>query len=317
LSYERPRSYKKSAKLKLPLDAVSLAEVHPIFFHIGSLIIPSYGAMAALGVLAALFLAQRTARTAGVDPAKVWNLCVLSLCAALAAQRLLLVAFNWSAIRLHPQWALALAMVHHPLVAAVGVLAGGGVATAYVQARKMPPFATADVLAAPLAVGLACEQIGALLAGSGYGTESNAPWAVTYTSPAAALWSGTPLGVPLHPVQAYAALALLTLAIVLLALLPVRRREGDIAGICLMGMGVAIYITELWRDLEGRGQLLNGALDGPQVAAVGMVILGAWKLRERRAPRGPRRRVLVAGAEARLSGGSPDPPKFSNGAAHE
>jgi len=121
-----------------------------------------------------------------------------------------------------------------------------------------------------------------LLAGSGYGTETSVPWAVTYTSPEAALWSGTPLGVPLHPVQAYAALALLTLAVLLLVWLPARRREGDIAGLCLMGLGTAIYITETWRDLEGRGLILNGALDGPQVAAVAMVLMGAWKLKELR-----------------------------------
>ncbi len=34
-------------------------------------------------------------------------------------------------------------------------------------------------------------------------------WAVIYTSPLAARWSGTPLGIPLHPVQGYAALAFL------------------------------------------------------------------------------------------------------------
>jgi phosphatidylglycerol:prolipoprotein diacylglycerol transferase len=260
-----------------------LTQVHPVLFHIGSLIIPSYGAMAAVGVLVAIFMAQRTARMAGVDAAKLWNLCVISLCAALVAERLVLIVANWSAIRSHPEWTLALAMVHHPLMAAVGVLAGGGAATFYVQIRKLPPYATADALAAPLTLGLACEQVGALLAGSGYGTESTTPLAVTYSSPAAALWSGTPLGVPLHPVQAYAALAYLTLGTLLLVWLPARRREGDIAGLCLMGMGAAIYLTELWRAPEGRGALLNGALDGPQIAAALMVLLGAWILRERSA----------------------------------
>jgi phosphatidylglycerol---prolipoprotein diacylglyceryl transferase len=256
--------------------------VHPVLFHIGSLIIPSYGAMAAFGALVALFTAQRTARMAGVDAAKLWNLCILSLCAALVAERLLLVAANWSAIRLHPQWALGLAMVHHPLVAGIGVLAAAGSAALYIRLRNMPALAAADALAAPIALGLACEQVGALLAGSGYGTETTIPWAVTYQSPAAALWSGTPLGVPLHPVQAYAALAYLTLATLLLVWLPGRRREGDIAGVCLMGMGAAIYLTELWRDPEGRGELLNGAVDGPQIAAVAMVIVGAWILLERK-----------------------------------
>lgn len=238
--------------------------------------------MAAIGSLVALFMAQRTARVAGVDAARLWNLCIVSLCAALLSERLLLVAVNWSAIRLHPQWTLGLAMVHHPLVAGIGMLAAAGTAALYIRLRNMPALATADALAAPIALGLACEQIGALLAGSGYGTEAAVPWAVTYQSPVAALWSGTPLGIPLHPVQAYAAVAFLTLATLLLVWLPGRRRQGDIAGVCLMGMGAAIYLTELWRDPVGRGEILSGALDGPQIAAVAMVIVGAWILLERK-----------------------------------
>ena len=38
--------------------------------------------------------------------------------------------------------------------------------------------------------------------------------------------------------------------------LPLERRTGDVAGLWLMGAGVAIYFTELWRDPEGRGSLL-------------------------------------------------------------
>ena len=110
-------------------------------------------------------------------------------------------------------WVLALAMVHHPLLSAVGALAGTGSAALFAWRQKMSFRKTADVLAAPLALGLAFEQIGALLAGSGYGTETTVRWAVTYSNPMAAIWSGTPLGIPLHPVQAYAALAFLTLAI--------------------------------------------------------------------------------------------------------
>jgi phosphatidylglycerol---prolipoprotein diacylglyceryl transferase len=258
--------------------------VHPVLFHIGRVLIPSYGAVTAFGVLFALFLAQRTARIARVDPVKIWNLCVLSICAALAAARLLLVAVNWSVLRLHPAWVLGLAMVHHPLLAGTGALAGGGCAAWYARLSKLPFAATADALAAPLALGLAFEQAGALLAGSGYGVAApfNAAWAVTYTSPLAALWSGTPLGVPLHPVQLYAAMAFFALAALLYLWLPRERRKGDVAGLGLMGAGVAIYVTELWRDLEGRGSVLRGALDGPQIAAIAMVLGSAVVLHERK-----------------------------------
>ena len=93
-----------------------LTQVYPVLFHIGAILIPSYGALAALGVLLALFLAQRTARIAGVNAGKIWNLCVLALFAAIIAQRLLLVVVNWSDLRHHPSWMLGLGMIHHPLV---------------------------------------------------------------------------------------------------------------------------------------------------------------------------------------------------------
>jgi phosphatidylglycerol---prolipoprotein diacylglyceryl transferase len=258
--------------------------VHPVLFHIGSILIPAFGVLSALGVLLGLLLAQRTAGIAGLNAGRVWNLCVVGLFSALVMQRLLLVLLNWRELRLHPQWLLALSMVHHPLVTGAGALAGAGAAALYARRNQMLLAATADALAAPLSLGLACEQIGALFAGSSYGTDTNVAWAVTYTDPLVARWSGTPLGVPLHPVQAYAAMAFLILSLLLLVLLPVRKQQGDVAGIWFLGAGVAIFITELWRDTEGRGALLHGAIDGPQAAAILLVLAGAIILRERKRP---------------------------------
>jgi phosphatidylglycerol:prolipoprotein diacylglycerol transferase len=261
-----------------------LTLVHPVLFHLGSILIPSYGAVTALGVLLALFLAQRTAHTTGLDPSKIWNLCVLALFAALAGSRLLLVALNWSDLRLHPSWMLTLAMIHHPLLGACGALAAAGSAVLYGRGQRLPLMSTADALAAPVALGIAFEQFGALLAGTGYGTETAARWAITYTDLLAALWSGAPLGVTLHPVQAYAALGFLTLSICLLLWLPYRRQPGDAAGLLLLGAGVAVYLTEFWRDSEGRGALLGGALNGPQCAAILLVVAGGLVLLERKGP---------------------------------
>jgi len=259
-----------------------LAQVHPVLLHIGAFIIPSYGAVAALGVLAALFLAQRTARNAGLDPGRIWNLCVIALFTALVAQRLLLVAMNMGDLRRHPSWLLTLAMVHHPLLAGAGAAAALLAGALYAHHKRLPPWTTADVLAAPIALGMAFEQLGALLAGSDYGTEAQIPWAVTYTHPLAAMWSGAPLGIALHPVQAYTAVAFLTLSVFLLVWQPAIRQHGDLAGMWLMGTGVIVFITELWRDPEGRGVMMGGALDGPKAAAIAMVLCGAMLLRERK-----------------------------------
>lgn len=258
--------------------------------------IPSFGAVAALGVVLALLLAQRTARIIHLNPSHVWNLCVIALFAAMVGSRLFLLLINWRVLLRHPSWVLELAMIHHPLVGTAGAVTALLVAWIYARWQKLATLAVADVVAAPLALGLAFEQLGELLSGSGYGVEasSHLPWAVTYADPLAARWSGTPLGVPLHPVQAYAAICFLALAILLVAIVPRVKQRGDAAGLFLMGAGVTVYVTELWRDREGRGSVFGGFLDGPQIAAVVLVLISALLLRKRK---GDRERIHVS-AEA-------------------
>jgi len=255
--------------------------VHPVLFHIGPLVIPSYGATAAVGVLLALMLALHTARKLLVDPNKIWNLCILMLFTALIGSRLLLVIANWTVLRHHPLWMLGLAMIHHPLLAAIGSVIAFAVAAVYARLNHLPSRSTADVLAAPAALGLAFEQVGALLAASGFGTGTHLPWAVIYTDPLAERWSGAPLDIPVHPVQAYAALCFLAMAIGLVLWLPRRRQQGDLAGIFLMATGAVLFITEFWRDPIGRGAILQGILKGPQAAGIVFVIAGAFLLLER------------------------------------
>lgn len=259
--------------------------MHPVLFHIGPLVIPSYGATAALGVLLALALALRTARKLHLDPNRVWNLSVIMLFAALVGTRLLLIVTNWTELRHHPLWLLSLAMVHHPVVGAIETLLALAVGGAYVLLRHLPFRVTADALAAPTALGLAFEQVGALLAGSGYGTGTRVPWAVVYTDPLAARWSDAPLGIPVHPVQAYAALCFLAIGVAMLLWLPRRRQNGDVAGFFLMAVGATIFTTEFWRDPLGRGAVLHGILKGPQVAGILLVLAGAAVLLERESER--------------------------------
>ena len=186
--------------------------MHPVLFHFGPLVVPSYGAVAALGVLLALALAQKTCRAAHIEQRHAWNLIVLAVFASLAVSRLVLIVMNLADLRKHPSWLLAVAMVHHPLLAAFGILGALAAVIAYAAWARLPLRAVGDCLAAPVALGMASEQLAALLAGSDFGRETTGAWAVTYTSPIAARWSGVPLGIPLYPVQAWAALGALLLA---------------------------------------------------------------------------------------------------------
>jgi phosphatidylglycerol:prolipoprotein diacylglycerol transferase len=72
--------------------------------------------------------------------------------------------------------------------------------------------------------------------------------------------------------------------IFLLVWLPYRRQAGDLFGLMLLGAGVVVFVTEFWRDPEGRGALPGGALDGPQAAAAALVVVGGLVLMERKPP---------------------------------
>lgn len=255
--------------------------MYPVLFHAGPLVVPSYGVLAALGVLLALGLLLRTARLVHLNPNPLWNLCIIALFAALAGSRVLLLGLNWSVVRTHPAWLLGLAMIHHPLLAGVGMVFAVAVAVPYARKEGLPLCPTLDALAAPLALALACEEFGALLSGSGYGNETDVRWAVVYTSPFAMRWSGTPLFDPVHPVQAYLALAFVVLCAGLFVSMGPMHRPGDIAGVFLGGAGAAIYFTEFFRDPEGRGSFFHGALDGPQLASIVLVLCGALLLFDR------------------------------------
>ena len=260
---------------------ISLSFVHPILFQIGSLLVPSYGACAALGVVLALGLAQLTAQRTGLNPRHAWNMLVLAVFASLAISRLVLIAMNLSDLRRHPRWLLAIAMVHHPLLAAVGIGSGATAIFLYARWMKLQLALVADCLTAPVSLGIAAEQVGALLAGSDFGSDSSSNsvlGAVTYSNELAARWSGTPLGVPLYPVQAYAALGALLLAGIVFVWLFLPHRNGDVAGVWLAGAGVLLFVTEIFRDWEGRGVALGGLADIPQLVGLGLVLLGGVML---------------------------------------
>ena len=209
----------------------------------------------------------------------------LRLFAALAAARCCWWPPTGAIVRSHPAWMLGLAMVHHPLLAA-GRRAGG----AQVAPHGMRAAAGCRLAQRPTRWPRRWPWAWPLsnwarwLAGSGYGVDAGPGfrWAVTYSNPLAALWSGTPLGIPLHPVQALCSAGVSRARHSSVRLAAARAPSGDVAGLWLIGAGVAVYLTELWRDPEGRGSLLHGALDGPQIAAVSMVLAGAMILRERK-----------------------------------
>jgi phosphatidylglycerol:prolipoprotein diacylglycerol transferase len=254
--------------------------MHPILFRIGNWPVYSYGVLLAIAYLAALQFAVVRARRAGLDGARVMDLGIYLIIAALVGAKLLLVAVDFGYFRNQPRELLS-------LVRAGGVFYGGLIAaflTAVVLVRRyqLPLWPTTDAFAPAIALGHIIGRFGCLLAGCCYGRPTDVPWAITFSDPIAAANVGTPLQVPLHPTQLYDAGAE---ALILAVLLLSERRGRPFAGrtfwLYMLLYSISRFLIEMYRGDE-RGMVFG--VSTSQFVALVLVplsLLALWRLRTR------------------------------------
>ncbi len=247
--------------------------MHPRFFQLGNVSIPTAGAFTAVALVVGLITARSIARRLSLDPERIWDLGIAGVLSALIGPRLVLIATHWSDFRAHPLWMLGLVSVRSPAAVSIGALLAIGVMLAFAYFSGLPFKRSADALAPAFALGYSIYWVGAFIAGTRFGTPTDFSWAVTYSSRIASIWNHTPIGTPLHPVQLYEAAIEFSLFLLLLALflLPTKRklRDGEIMGAWLFLHGVSSFFLNFLRgDLGVTGILM------PQIAAAAMVIAG-------------------------------------------
>lgn len=262
--------------------------MHPVLFHLGDFPVGTYGLILALAFFAGVGLARRQGRMDGLPPAGISDLSIALLIAAVIGAKLLMVVVGL----LTPagqEGAMAFRDIFTmSTLRAGGAIHGGVIAAAIVffwytrKGRELPMRSTGDALVPGVALGQALGRLGCFSAGCCYGTATHAPWAVTFTDPNAALFSGTPLGLPLHPVQLYTMAGNL---IVMGLLLMARKRrgfEGQVFALYFIFEGIQRAITETWRgDLDrglwGAQWLSTGRLTAFGFVVLGVVLLALWR----------------------------------------
>ena len=262
--------------------------MYPRLFQFGHIAIPAYGVFAALAILAALAVSTQTARRLSLNPETVWNLGLTGIFTALIGARLLLALFHPRDFLAHPFWMMGLVSVrsntafYGSLVLAICICCG------YIFASRLPLRRTLDCIAPAAALGLGIRALGAFAAGSDYGSPTSAPWGVTYTHRLASLWSGTPLGTRLHPVQLYEAAVLFALFALLMFLLPRYQHAGDLAALFLFVYGAALYFLDFYRGAHGF--VFAEFLSIAQICGILSVLVGLvlfWQTSGRQQNRGP------------------------------
>jgi phosphatidylglycerol:prolipoprotein diacylglycerol transferase len=119
--------------------------MHPILFEVGNWPVYSYGVLLALAYLAGLQLAVMRARRAGLDSARIMDLGIYLIIAALVGAKLMLVIVDFGYFRDHPRELLSLVRVG-------GVFYGGLIFALLaglwlVRRYKLPVWSAADMYA--------------------------------------------------------------------------------------------------------------------------------------------------------------------------
>jgi phosphatidylglycerol:prolipoprotein diacylglycerol transferase len=241
----------------------------------------TYGVLVAVAFLAALWLAGRLAREAGLNADAVTNLGIYCALAAIAGAKLMMFLVDIPYYTQHPGEIFSLDSLQAGGVFYGGLIASLAVAVWQMRKTRLPGWKTADVFAPAIALGHGIGRIGCFSAGCCWGVKCDRPWAVTFTSLVAHDRVGVPLHVPIHPTQLYEAFAEFAIFGFLYWRIRKPHGEGGIIGAYLMLYSMARFTVEFFRVHE-QGNVLGGAFDASQWISAGLFLLGAaclWRQR--------------------------------------
>ena len=235
--------------------------MYPYLLHSGHLFLPTFGVLAAVGLMAALTLSLRTAATLGLNAEALWNAGLFTILSAIVLSRLLLVATNLGNFLQYP---ILLLMV--PSLTATGLLLTALVTAIYLRWKHLPLLSTLDAWAAPATLIWAFLALGHFAEGSDPGLPTTLPWGLAIPP------DHTPR---LHPVPLYAAIAAALITIALLRQLPRRHKPGTLAAAAFATAGVAQFLLTFVRQPNPYPVPLGNLLDPIQWIALGMILAAA------------------------------------------
>jgi phosphatidylglycerol:prolipoprotein diacylglycerol transferase len=227
----------------------------------GPLRVSAYGLCAAVGLLAALGLSQRTAPLAGLREPALWDAGIFTATAAFVLSRVLLIVRDPRALLHYPLLVLTL-----PSYTTLGMALTAAATMLYLHRRRLPLLRVLDAWSPCAALLAAALGLGHFLEGTDAGMPTQLPWGVA-----------SPVG-SVHPVQMYAMAAALALGAVLWRLLLRGKRAGSVAAVALIAGGLlALLLEMLTQPAEPFGR---GWLETNQWIAMGSICAGVviWVL---------------------------------------
>jgi len=230
--------------------------VHPYLLHAGHLYLPTFGVLAACGLMLAIALSQHTARLARIDADALWDAGLFAVLAAFVCSRLLLLAEHLRTFMRYP-----LLLLTVPSLTATGLLLTAIATYLWLRWKRVPLLHALDAWAPCATLVWGFLALGHFAEGSDPGMMTTLTLGVTMPGEST----------PQHPVAVYVALVAFVLTAWLLVLLKRSQRTGETAAVALVISGVAQFLLSFLRQ---PGVQAIAGLDVLQFVALGMIVAG-------------------------------------------
>lgn len=252
--------------------------MHPRLLDFGFLSIPTYGVLAATGLILGMLIIAAQARRDGLDADKTWDLGIYAILAGVLGAKVLYIIADLDHYLSHPKDVFSLATLQAGGVWYGALIGGIGVGLWYVLHYKLPLMRTIDAFAPGISFGHGIGRLGCFFAGCCYGKPTDVPWGVVFTSPQAIVVQdaeklGLPPGLHLHPTQIYEFSAEMVIFSFLLWLSRRRQFHGQVAATYIFLYSIVRFVVEFYRGDPDRGFVFNGALSTSQFISIFMVLL--------------------------------------------
>lgn len=248
-------------------------------FSIGPFTVYGYGAMIAIGILAAYIVTEYRARKQQLDYEQIAYITIWCVLGGFLCAKFLFWITEWKSIVEDPRFFLE--TLSDGFVVYGGII--GGILTGYMysRAKKLDFWKYFDLVMPSIALAQGFGRIGCLLAGCCYGKETEAILAITFHDSDFA-----PNGVALVPTQIFSSILDFVHFGILIFISKYKRADGQVAAFYLIFYSMGRFILEFLRgDLE-RGSI--GMLSTSQfigiftcVAGMGLLIRQDIKARRR------------------------------------
>lgn len=238
-------------------------------FTIGPLTVYGYGAMIAIGVIAAWIVTEYRARKQKLDSEHVFSLVLWGLLGGLICAKLLFWITEWKTIMDDPGYFLD--TLADGFVVYGGIIGGIFAGWLYCHLRKADFWKYFDLVMPSVALAQGFGRIGCLLAGCCYGKETDSLFSITFQNSDFA-----PNHVALIPTQIYSSVLDFLHFVLLIWIAHHKKKDGQVAACYLIFYSIGRFILEFFRGDLIRGNV--GSLSTSQfislfILAAGVVIL--------------------------------------------